>query len=61
MSVHKLNDYRKKPEPKKQKLPEGPRWFCLNCDVDEFKMYENHEAYCCGCGSRIKNVRVIPT
>lgn len=60
MSVHKLSDYRKQEPKKASLLPTQLRWFCMNCNGGQFKMYENHEAYCCNCGSRIRNVKVVP-
>ena len=42
----------------KQPVPEKPRWFCLRCDSDVFKLYEIGSVHCVGCGSRISGLEV---
>jgi hypothetical protein len=51
--------------PKKKKVVKNdldkPRWFCLVCDSDEFKIMADGDAYCRQCTCRINNLRCVDT
>jgi len=56
MSAQVLPFTRKKPKAVKGKLPESPRFFCLACDTDQFKIYSSGAIHCVNCGARIRNL-----
>lgn len=54
--VLNLSDYRKKPAAKPKPCPEAPRWFCMTCDSDLFKIYRDRSVHCATCGAFIRNM-----
>ena len=59
-NVVRLDDYRK---PRKSartpaRAPDAPRFFCLSCDTDQFKLYASGSVHCASCGALIRNVEV---
>jgi hypothetical protein len=56
-NIVRLDDYRKarKPVPK---APDAPRFFCLSCDTDQFKLYASGSVHCASCGALIRNIGV---
>jgi hypothetical protein len=58
--VVRLDQYRKprKPERSRTRTPEAPRFFCLSCDTDQFKLYASGTVHCAHCGALIRNVEV---
>lgn len=59
-NVVRLDDYRKarKPVRSHPKPPDAPRFFCLSCDSDEFKLYAAGTAHCASCGALIRNIEI---
>lgn len=59
-NVVRLDDYRKpqKPARSQNKAPEAPRFFCLSCDTDQFKLYASGTVHCANCGALIRNIEV---
>lgn len=56
-NVVRLDDYRKAPRQQRTaKAPEAPRYFCLSCDSDVFKLYASGSVHCASCGALIRNV-----
>ena len=41
--------------------PDAPRFFCLSCDADQFKLYACGTVHCAACGALIRNVEVSDT
>lgn len=41
---------------RKPTAPDRPRYFCLACDTDHFKIYADGTVHCASCGSLIRNV-----
>lgn len=39
-------------------LPEKPRYFCLRCDGDNFKLYSAGIVHCANCGALTRNLSV---
>jgi hypothetical protein len=59
VNVVQLNDFRKPRKPaRQQNAPDSPRFFCLHCDGDTFKLYETGDVHCSCCGARIRNIYV---
>jgi hypothetical protein len=58
-NIVRLDDYRKarKPAPGR-KAPDAPRFFCLSCDTDQFKLYASGSVHCAACGALIRNIGV---
>lgn len=54
--------FRQKPVKGTQKriCPTGPRWHCLSCESDTFKLYEDGTIHCAVCTSRIRNIETRP-
>jgi hypothetical protein len=59
-NVVRLDDYRKarKPARREPRPPEAPRFFCMSCDTDEFKLYASGTVHCANCGALIRNIGV---
>ena len=58
-NVVRLDDYRKPRKPAlRPKVPEAPRFFCLSCDTDQFKLYASGSVHCACCGALIRNIGV---
>jgi hypothetical protein len=54
-----LDDYRKARKPARgPKAPDAPRFFCLSCDTDHFKLYASGSVHCAACGALIRNIGV---
>jgi hypothetical protein len=54
-----LDDYRKARKPARgPKAPDAPRFFCLSCDTDQFKLYASGSVHCAACGALIRNIGV---
>ena len=47
-NVVRLDDYRKtrKSAPSPARAPDAPRFFCLTCDADQFKLYASGTVHC---------------
>ena len=59
--VVRLEEYRKQRRPRtaaRARAPEAPRFFCLSCDTDQFKLYASGSVHCAHCGALIRNVEV---
>jgi len=59
--ILRLSEYRRpqKPSPRGDKLPpEGPQYFCLRCDGNEFRLFATGNVQCSRCGAMIRNVTV---
>ena len=58
-NIVRLDDYRKPPKPTRRPAPpDGPRFFCLSCDTDQFKLYASGSVHCAGCGALIRSIGV---
>jgi hypothetical protein len=58
-NIVRLDDYRKpRNPPRRPQPPDGPRFFCLSCDTDQFKLYASGSVHCAGCGALIRNIGV---
>ena len=59
-NIVRLDEYRKarKPARSRLKAPEAPRFFCLSCDTDQFKLYACGTVHCASCGALIRNIEV---
>ena len=58
-NILRLDDYRKARKPARPaKAPESPRFFCLSCDTDQFKLYASGSVHCASCGALIRNIGV---
>jgi hypothetical protein len=56
-NVIRLDDYRQPRRPAREpRAPDAPRFFCLNCDTDQFKLYASGTVHCATCGALIRNV-----
>jgi hypothetical protein len=54
-----LDEYRKARRPARApKAPDAPRFFCLSCDTDQFKLYASGNVHCAACGALIRNIGV---
>ena len=38
------------------RAPDAPRFFCLSCDSDQFKLYASGTVHCASCGALIRNL-----
>jgi hypothetical protein len=59
-NIVRLDDYRKprKSPRSRAKAPDAPRFFCMSCDSDQFKLYASGKAHCANCGALIRNIEV---
>ena len=58
-NIVRLDDYRKARKPARlPKAPDAPRFFCLSCDTDTFKLYASGSIHCAACGALIRNIGV---
>jgi hypothetical protein len=57
-NIVRLDDYRKPRKPSGAKAPDAPRFFCLSCDTDQFKLYASGSVHCASCGALIRNIGV---
>ena len=58
-NIVRLDDYRKTRKPARPpKAPDAPRFFCLSCDTDTFKLYASGSIHCAACGALIRNIGV---
>jgi hypothetical protein len=58
-NIVRLDDYRKaRKRPRVPKAPDAPRFFCLSCDTDQFKLYASGSVHCASCGALIRNIGV---
>jgi hypothetical protein len=57
-NIVRLDDYRKTRKPGRPKVPDAPRFFCLSCDTDQFKLYASGSVHCASCGALIRNIGV---
>lgn len=58
-NIVRLDDYRKsRKAARSPKAPEAPRFFCLSCDTDQFKLYATGSVHCASCGALIRNIGV---
>jgi len=58
-NIFRLDDYRKARKPaRRPKPPDAPRFFCLSCDTDQFKLYASGSVHCAACGALIRNIGV---
>ena len=56
--VH-LDSYRKaRKSARTPKAPEAPRFFCLSCDADQFKLYASGTVHCANCAALIRNIEI---
>jgi hypothetical protein len=62
-NIVRLDEYRKqrKGGSSVSQAPDAPRYFCLSCDTDHFKLYAAGSVHCATCGSLIRNVQVFGT
>jgi hypothetical protein len=58
-NILRLDDYRKtRKAARAPNAPDAPRFFCLSCDTDHFKLYASGSVHCAGCGALIRNIGV---
>lgn len=58
-NIVRLDEYRKARKPARApKAPDAPRFFCLSCDTDQFKLYASGSVHCAACGALIRNIGV---
>ena len=58
-NIFRLDDYRKARKPARgPRPPDAPRFFCLSCDTDQFKLYASGSVHCASCGALIRNIGV---
>ena len=58
-NIVRLDDYRKtRRRARPANAPEAPRFFCLSCDTDQFKLYATGSVHCACCGALIRNIGV---
>jgi hypothetical protein len=58
-NIVRLDDYRKaRKAARPAKAPEAPRFFCLSCDTDHFKLYAAGSVHCASCGALIRNIEI---
>lgn len=58
-NIVRLDDYRKpRKRARSPAVPDAPRFFCLSCDTDQFKLYASGSVHCANCGALIRNVAV---
>ena len=60
-NIVRMDEYRKqrKGPPAVMQAPDAPRYFCLTCDTDRFKLYASGSVHCAACGSLIRNVQIL--
>jgi hypothetical protein len=60
-NVVRLDEYRKQRKGARAatQAPDAPRYFCLTCDVDQFKLYASGTVHCGSCGALIRNVHIF--
>ena len=60
-NIVRLDEYRKQRKGAAGRLqaPDAPRYFCLTCDTDHFKLYAAGTVHCAACGSLIRNVHLL--
>lgn len=56
MSIHQFKPRIVGTQPPVRKWPDSPRFFCIACNMDDFKLYSDGTVHCANCGSRISNV-----
>ena len=49
----------RQPKVARQSPLTGPRYFCLACDGDQFKVLESGELHCSTCGAHTKNLMAV--
>jgi hypothetical protein len=56
-----LDEYRKQRNRARavMQAPDAPRYFCLTCDTDHFKVYASGTVHCAACGSLIRNIQAL--
>jgi hypothetical protein len=56
-----LDDYRKQRKGARAdaQAPDAPRYFCLTCDTDQFKLYASGTVHCARCAALIRNVQIF--
>lgn len=58
-NILRLDDYRKtRRRGRPANTPDAPRFFCLSCDTDQFKLYATGSVHCAACGALIRNIGV---
>ena len=61
-NIVQLDSYRKtRKSAHVRRAPDAPRFFCLSCDSDQFKLYACGTVHCASCGALIRNVEVSDT
>lgn len=62
-NIVRLDEYRKQRKGARgdTQAPDAPRFFCLTCDTDRFKLYACGAVHCASCGSLIRNVQILGT
>lgn len=63
-NIVRLDEYRKQRKGARSggpQAPDAPRYFCLSCDADHFKLYAAGTVHCAACGSLIRNVQIFGT
>lgn len=56
-----LDEYRKQRKGGRgaTQAPDAPRYFCVTCDTDRFKLYAAGTVHCASCGALIRNIHVF--
>lgn len=58
-NIVRLDEYRRRKGVRNgPPVPDAPRWFCLACDTDRFKLYASGTVHCASCGALIRNVQI---
>ena len=58
-NIVRLDDFRKpRKTARTHRAPDAPRFFCLSCDTDQFKLYASGSVHCASCGALIRNIGV---
>ena len=60
-NVVRLDDYRKSRKSARSpaRAPDdAPRFFCLTCDADQFKLYASGTVHCANCAALIRNIEI---
>jgi len=61
-NIVRLDEYRKQRKgtrSSRPQAPDAPRYFCLSCDTDQFKLYASGTVHCATCGALIRNVQIF--